>query len=158
MTRPELHQAFVTEYSRPRSNPAIVPQDASKIEAELRTVLPQSYIDFLQRHGAPFTPHILDLVVNTGRDMPDVREFLPAEQVIRSSRLYWSGGMSDKLIGFASDCMGSMFCFRRQAVGTQRPDDAEVWFFDHDYCSERKLVNSFDELIGSLLALKRSGR
>ncbi len=155
MTRVELHKAFVTEYSQPRIAPVAVPQDSAKIEVQLGAILPQSYICFIQTHGAPFTPGILDVVVDSGRDTPDIREFLTDDGVVRASRLYWSGGMSDQLIGFASDCMGSMFCFRRQTAGTLRPDDAAVWFFDHDYRSERKLADSFDDLIFSFLTLRR---
>ena len=155
MTRAELHQTFVTEYSRPPITPIAVPQDAAKTEAELSTVLPQSYLDFLQMHGAPFTPDILGLIVDRGDDMPDIREFLTDDEVVRNSRLYWSGGMSDALIGFASDSMGNMFCFRRQPKGAARPDDAEVWFFDHDFCTEHKVADSFDELIQAYVALKR---
>jgi hypothetical protein len=134
--------------------PVAVPQDGARIEAELGTVLPQSYLQFIHTHGAPFTPSILSLIVESGRDAPDIREFKTPEEAVRDSRLYWSGGMSEELIGLASDCMGSMFCFRRQPAGRARPDDAEVWFFDHDYCAEHKLADSFDGLIRSFVALK----
>src|SRR4051812_39964642 len=139
MTRSELHRLFVTEFSQPRESPVAVPKDLAKIEAEIGTALPQSYVIFIETHGVPFTPGILDLVVEKGRGGPDIQEFFTAEQVVQDSRLYWSGGMSEELIGFASDCMGNMFCFRRRPAGTPRPDDAEVWFFDHDFCAERKL-------------------
>jgi hypothetical protein len=155
MTRSELHLLFVTEYAKDGLSPVPIPQEGETVELALGTVLPQSYLSFLRTHGAPFTPGILKLIVKSGRDTPDLREFLTVEEVVRNSRLYWSGGMSDQLIGFASDCMGSAFCFRRQPVGTKRPDDAEVWFFDHDYCTERALADSFDDWLLSLLKLKR---
>ncbi len=156
MSRSELHQMFVSEFSEARHSPIPVPQVGESIERELGTVLPLSYISFLQTHGAPYTPNILDLIVKNGKDTPDIRQFLTAEDAVRNSQLYWSGGMSHQLIGFASDCMGSMFCFQRLTLGTLRTDDAEVWFFDHDYCIEYKLADSFDGLLLGFLTLKRT--
>jgi hypothetical protein len=76
--------------------------------------------------------------------------------VIEGTRDYWSAGMSEQLVGFASDSLGNLFCFRRVAPGSSRAEDAEVWFFDHDFCSDRKVADSFDEWLLSFLKLKRA--
>ena len=50
--------------------------------------------------------------------------------------------MPDDIIGVASDCMGNMIGFRRQA---ETSDDAPVVFFDFVEVSE--LARSFDEFL-----------
>ncbi|MEX0701594.1 MAG: SMI1/KNR4 family protein [Planctomycetales bacterium] len=65
-TRTELYQRFVAEFSSPAVTKVAAPQDISKIESELGTLLPESYVSFVQEHGAPFTPDILDLIVDSG--------------------------------------------------------------------------------------------
>jgi len=52
--------------------------------------------------------------------------------------------MPDDIIGVASDCMGNMIGFRRQA---ETSDDAPVVFFDHDFVEVSELARSFDEFL-----------
>jgi hypothetical protein len=63
--------------------------------------------------------------------------------------------MSEQLVEFASDSMGNLFCFRRVAPDSPRADDAEVWFFDHEFCRDSKVADSFDAWLLSYLKLKR---
>jgi hypothetical protein len=155
MTRAEIHRQFVTEFAFGDSLGVAVDVDIQGMEQALRTVLPESYIAFIKTQGAVFTPSLLDLVVERNSELRDIRQILPVHEAARNTKLYWSGGMSEDLIGFASDCMGNMFCFRRFPPDTPRPDDAEVWLFDHDYCRNEKCASSFDEWLSSFLKLRR---
>ena len=69
--------------------------------------------------------------------------------------LYWSGGMSPELVGFAGDGMGNLFCFRRLGTAADRPDDAPVWLFDHEFPDrDVQIALSFDDWLTSFLALR----
>lgn len=134
-----------------------VPVDSAgiaQIERDLATVLPQSYVTFMQSHGPVHTPSLLGLIVDGGHEMGDVMVISEPDEVIEGTKAYWSAGMSEQLVGFASDSMGNLFCFRRVPTECIRADDAEVWFFDHDFCTEKKIAASFDEWLASYLKLK----
>jgi hypothetical protein len=77
-------------------------------------------------------------------DHPDIQEFLKPKEAIQNTKLYWSAGMPENVIGIASDCMGNMIGFHRQATPS---DDAPVVFFDHDFVKVRQLASSFDEFL-----------
>jgi hypothetical protein len=49
----------------------------------------------------------------------------------RDTRDSWSGGMPQDLVGFANDAGGNYFCYPRRRHRAP-PDDAPVWFFDHE--------------------------
>jgi hypothetical protein len=156
MTRSEIHQFFVSEFHQGEPPVPVTIHDIQRVERELATVLPQSYATFMQMHGSVHTPSLLSLIVDLEHEQWDVTVISEVAEVIEGTRGYWSAGMSEKLVGFASDSMGIMFCFRRVAPDKPRADDAEVWFFDHDYCSETKVAGSFDEWLLSYLKLKRA--
>lgn len=75
-------------------------------------------------------------------------------EVREGTKSYRSAGMPEHLIGFASDSMGNLFCFRRVTPASPRADDAEVWFFDHEFCGESRVASGFDEWLLSYLRLK----
>ena len=155
MTRSEIHQLFVTEFHRGEPPVPIAAQDIQRVERELTTVLPQAYVTFMRTHGSVHTPSLLSLIVDGEHEQWDVTVISEISEVIEGTKGYWSAGMSDKLVGFASDSMGNLFCFRRVPLDSPRTDDAEVWFFDHDFCSEARVAESFDEWLLGYLKLKR---
>ena len=156
MTRAQIHQRFATEFSDGASTTLVTPAEIDAIERELSTVLPQSYISFVQAHGCIRTPTLLNLTVKAEVDLWAIADFILPTQAATDTKLYWSGGMADTLVGFAGDVMGNLFCFRRLAVGTPRPDDAPVCFFDHEFCDKDiKLADSFDDWLFSYLRLTR---
>jgi hypothetical protein len=107
-------------------------------------------------HGPIRTPSLLKLVVDAQAELWAVDDFIGPSEAVRDTKLYWSGGMSRELAGFAGDGMGDLFCFRRQRTGGSRPDDASVWFFDHEFPDEdHELAKSFDEWLASYLKLSR---
>src|SRR5690348_13586123 len=125
MTRDELHGTFNRLFSTPsmtRELKAIRVDELAQVEAGLSTIFPVSYVAFATKYGAIWTPSILDLV--TGGDSGiapegvsfDVQSFWSADEIIASSKRYWSAGMESNLVGIASDCMGNVFGFRRQQI------------------------------------------
>jgi hypothetical protein len=143
-TRTEIHDGFVSRFhSGKRVRPTAAPQ-LDKIEAALNTRLPEAYRQFMLRHGAVYTPSILDEVADGKLALPDIQEFLKPNQAIANTKMYWSGEMPNDVIGFASDCMGNMIGFRRQSAPS---DDSPVVFFDHDYVEVSEVSASFDEFL-----------
>jgi hypothetical protein len=156
MTRAQIQQEFVAAFSE--GEPAILAtaSDLATMEQELGTSLPQSYVAFMQTHGAIRTPSMLKLVVDTESDLWALEDFITPGEAIRDTKLYWSGGMSAELVGFAGDGMGNLFCFRRLRTGAPRPDDVPVCFFDHEFPdANSELAKSFDEWLASYLKLGR---
>jgi hypothetical protein len=47
-----------------------------------------------------------------------------------------------------------LFCFRGPNANGARPDDAPIWLFDHDFCKESKVADSFDSWLLSYLKLR----
>jgi hypothetical protein len=155
MTRAKIHKLFVSEFHQGEPPVPVAASDIQRIERELATVLPKSYVTFMQSQGSVYTPSLLSLIVDGEHEQWDVTSISKVAEVIEGTRGYWSAGMPEELVGFASDSMGNLFCFRRVDAGSPRADDAEVWFFDHDFCSDSKVAESFDEWLLSYIKLKR---
>jgi hypothetical protein len=114
-------------------------------EVALETHFPTSYRQFLCTHGPLFVPDLWEAVVQRDLGTHPVREFLTPEQVVKDTRLYWSGGMPKDFVGVTGDFMGNLFGFHRTAVNGIRPDDLPVSRFDHDYVRVDPVASSFDE-------------
>jgi hypothetical protein len=158
MTREELHSTFDRLFAARGDRQAISTEELARVEAEMTITFPQAYLDFVTKYGAIYTPSILDLV--TGGDSEtapegasfDVQQFLNAEEIIKNSKLYWSGGMDSQLVGIASDCMGNMFAFRRKQ-SEPRNDDCALLFFDHDFCKVHEESSSFHAWLESFIRM-----
>ena len=156
MTRAQIHEQFVSEFHDGSSVATVTASDLATVERELSIVLPESYRSFILTHGTVRASSLLDLVVDLDAELWAISDFIAPAEIVSDSRLYWSGGMSDQLVGFAGDDMGNMFCLRRSSVSSSRPDDAPVLFFDHEFCDHnRQLADSFDSWLFSYLKLKR---
>jgi cell wall assembly regulator SMI1 len=155
MTQASIHQSFVSEFHQGEPRVPATALDIDRAERELATVLPKSYITFMQTQGAVQTPSLLSLIVDGEHQQWDVMAISEITELIEGTKGYWSAGMSEKLVGFATDSMGNLFCFRRVAPETPRAEDAEVLFFDHEFCSDSKVADSFDEWLLSYLKLKK---
>jgi hypothetical protein len=156
MTRTETHKEFVAAFAEGEHPTLATTTALSAMERELGTLLPQAYLTFMQTHGAVRTPSLPGLVVDAESDLWALADFFAPEEAVGDTKLYWSGGMSTELVGFAGDGMGNMFCFRRLMSVADRPDDAPVWFFDHEFPDDdRELAQSFDGWLGSFLELRK---
>ncbi|MES2507571.1 MAG: SMI1/KNR4 family protein [Verrucomicrobiota bacterium] len=159
MSRDNIHSEFVRLFALD-----VVPgaplREFEEVELRLEVTFPQSLIDFLFRFGPVYTPTILDLVTGGESEIApegasfDVQNFMGPREIEDNTRAYWSGGMDDWLVIFATDCMGNAFGFRRQQL-TPRPDDAVVYVFDHDFGEIKEEAKSFDDWLQSFIHMQR---
>ena len=112
MDRQAIHDRFIKEF---HYGEVIKPSldEIHHIEIELNTVLPQSYIDFITRYGEAYAPSLLSLIVDEDYELFDIQNITSTKETIEGTKMYWSGGMPDDLIGFGNDSMGNMFCFKK---------------------------------------------
>ncbi len=155
MNRSEIHDKFIKEfhYGEPEKFSL---DEIHQIEIELNTVLPQSYIDFMTEYGEAYAPSLLSLIVEEDSELHDLQNITTIKDTIEGTKMYWSGGMPDDLIGFGNDSMGNMFCFKKYDQKSERPNDLPVYFFDHDFVKVSKISNSFDSWLGDYILLKES--
>lgn len=118
--------------------------DLDVVEATLDTRFCEAFRRFMTRHGPTFSPDILEALVNRGWEHPDLQQVFGAQELVEATRGYRSAGMPGDVIGFASDCMGNLFGFRRS---DERQEDAPVVFFDHHELTVSEVATSFDELL-----------
>jgi hypothetical protein len=142
--RAAIHDDFVARFHFGEGKRTASDLKLDEMETALGTRLPAAYRTFMKRHGVVYTPDILKEIVEKNLDHPDVQDILEPREAIVNTRAYWSGGMPDNVIGIASDCMGNMIGFHRQAVSS---DDAPVVFFDHDFVEVYEVAPSFDEFL-----------
>ncbi|MBK1791633.1 SMI1/KNR4 family protein [Persicirhabdus sediminis] len=160
MTRTETHRLF-TESFASSYHEASIPShsDVILVEQNLSRTFPRSYIDFITKYGAVYTPSILDLVTGgENEEAPedasfDVQNFIELSSLIDEAKAHWEAGMSDTMIPIASDCMGNLFGFARQTNET-RPADLPVLVFDHDFGTIENEHDSFDSWLKSFLDMK----
>jgi hypothetical protein len=143
-TRTEIHDGFVSRFHSGKRVAPVAAAKLDKIDAALNTRLPGAYRQFMLRHGAVYTPSILDEIADRRLAQPDIQEFLKPKQAIEYTKMNWSGEMPSDLIGVASDCMGNLIGFRRQLTSS---DDSPVVFFDHDNVEVSEVAPSFDEFL-----------
>ena len=155
MNRSEIHDKFIKEfhYGEPEKFSL---DEIHQIEIELNTVLPQSYIDFMTEYGEAYAPSLLTLIVEEDSELHDLQNITTIKDTIEGTKMYWSGGMPDDLIGFGNDSMGNMFCFKKYDQKSERPNDLPVYFFDHDFVKVIKISDSFDSWLRDYILLKES--
>ena len=155
MNRQEIHEKFIKEFHYGEVEKLSL-HEIHEIEINLNTVLPQSYIDFLTRYSEAYTPSLLSLIVDEDADLYDLQNITSIKDTIEGTKMYWSGGMPDDLIGFGNDSMGNMFCFKKIDPNSERPDDLPVWFFDHEFVDVGQISDSFDSWLEAFILLKES--
>jgi hypothetical protein len=143
-TRAEIHQEFVSRFHSGKRDKPIPDDKLDAVEQALNTKLPASYRQFMNRFGVVYTPSILDEIADRRLEFPDLQEFFKPTDAIKNTKLLWSGEMPQDVIGIATDCMGNIIGFRRQAAAC---DDAPVVFFDHEYVAVSEVASSFDEYL-----------
>ena len=153
MTRLQIHDQFVARFGGSVAFAHYSEEDLRAAEQHLGIFLPESYRAFMVTHGAISSESLLGVIVDTGAELRDLMSFIPAPEINEVSRSSWSAGMRSELIAFAIDCRGSFFCFSRSDLLGEQPDDAPIWFFDHDYCTDEQIAGSFDLWLTAYLSL-----
>ena len=153
MTRSEIHDSFSRRFGSEDERLLVAPAEIGKIETQFNVQLPASYCEFMEKQGAIQCPRLLFQIVDQKADLWPIACFWHLEDIIADTSLYIHGGMSAKLVGFASDSMGNLFGFDRAEISVKK-DDAQVWFFDHDFCEVSVLAKTFDSWLECYLNLK----
>jgi hypothetical protein len=153
MTRSEIQQAFVRRFCPARPEVPVFASDLDQAEERLGVLFPIAYREFATTYGVVSAPILLDLIVKNEASLWDIRSFFSASECADTTEMCRSGGMSARLVAFASDSMGNIFCFDQGDLLNERPDDAPVWFFDHEFCEDSRLSESFDSWLKAYLAL-----
>ena len=153
-TRAEIHQEFVSRFHSGKRPKPITDDKLDAVEQALNTKLPAAYRQFISRFGVVYTPSILDEIADRKLKFPDIQEFFKPMDAIQNTKLFWSGEMPKDVIGIATDCMGNMISFPRQAATC---DDAPVVFFDHEYAKVSEVSPSFDAYLGWYLDHLKGG-
>lgn len=119
-------------------------QDISALESKLNIFLPDSYKYLVSTYGLVHSPNVLTKICDLNADVSAVQDFLSLDDVFSLSKLYEMSGMPKGHILFASDCQGSMFCFKLNDCASQTAD-LPVWFYDQGDRSVKQVSNSFSE-------------
>jgi hypothetical protein len=142
MREADVFQAFVGKWvasAEPVSDLAL-----RELENQLKLALPAAYRRFVTQHGTSYCPGLLSAIVDGQHEFHDLQQFVAVGEIAEATAMYESGGMEFGFVGFASDCMGNMFLFKREDC-TPGAEDAAVWFFDHDFVSIEAEAPSFLE-------------
>jgi cell wall assembly regulator SMI1 len=143
-SRATIHDDFVARFHFGERPLPVTVQQLDAVEAELDSTLPSAFREFMTRHGAVYTPSILDEISDNNIEHPDIQNILDPDKAVEGTKAYWSAGMPTDVIGVASDCMGNIIGFRRRAGFVE---DAPVVFFDHDFDEVTELAPTFDEFL-----------
>ncbi|MBA6264042.1 MAG: hypothetical protein ACI9N3_000448 [Colwellia sp.] len=135
---------FVKNWGSKNAMVPIAIEDINELEVKLAAYLPDSYKYLISNYGLVHTPNVLTKICDLGVDITEVQDFLSLDDVFTLSKLYEMSGMPKGHILFASDCKGSMFCFKLSDCLARQVDSA-VWFYDHGASTVKKVANSFTE-------------
>ncbi|GAA0854900.1 SMI1/KNR4 family protein [Aliiglaciecola litoralis] len=122
----------------------------NSFESELGAKFPKSYKNYknyIIKFGATHNPSLLDSIVESGSELPDLNEFAQVANVVKFNEMYWSGGMPNTVYTFATDCLGNAFCFEISS------ELDEVLVYDTEFDELTSLELTFDELINEYLQI-----
>ena len=133
---------FITLWTHADYAPeAVSNEELERAERRLQVRLPTDYRDAVLQFGLPRpTIELLDAIVDRELDLKDVSDFLGPVEMVTATEDWRDLGLPEELIAFATDSMGSLFCF--PADGETR-EEAPVFFFDHDSGTVELIAPSF---------------
>ena len=152
MSRAELYRRFAQRFHAGKQLRPATEAQVQAAESALGVQWPDSYRRFALCCGAVYSPSILDFVVDRKPGFSDVQQFLTPRQSVTETRR-WDLESAGGCVAFAYDCAGNLFAFRDLPVSPPRPDDAALWFFDHEADTVTGECRSFDEWLDRFLAL-----
>jgi len=145
-------QVFFERFNKNDDAKPIKQLDIDKIENEFVINLPNDYKDFIKRFGDTWTPGILDIIVDSEKELNDIQQIWTIDQIIYDKKNEWTSQLYVDIIPFASDCMGNIFGFITSDLKKENVE-SPVYFFDHDFDTVEKICESFTELIDKYIEL-----
>jgi hypothetical protein len=142
---------FTEAWVHPDFGPVPVsPEALDRAEARLETYLPRSFRECMIQVGPPSTAlSLLSTIVDRRLDIPDIGDFLGPEELIATTESWRESGLPENMVAFATTGGGDLYCFEVVPEDAAVPDDAVVWYFDH----EEQAVESLDLPFSKWLAL-----
>lgn len=122
--------------------------ELSDVERRLGIGFPADYRQAVLEVGLPRpTTALLDAIVERELDLDSVGDFYSPAEIGEETTAWREMGMPDRLVAFASDGCGNMFCFDTAPEdGASAPGQA-VWLYDHDFESVKQVAASFSDWI-----------
>ena len=135
-------KTFVRSWVHPDYRPApVLPEALDRAEARFETHLPRSYRECMINVGpASAGLSLLSTIADRRLDIPDIHDFLTPEELIETTADWREFGLQEDMIAFATTGEGDLYCFEQVPQNASVPDDALVWYFDH----EERIVESLD--------------
>jgi hypothetical protein len=126
------------------------PEALDRVEARFETYLPRCFRQCLEQVGPP-SPGLalLSAIVDQRLSVPSLGDFLEPDEMIETTWDWHRAGLPEDMVAFATDVGGNLYCFQVVPETEPVPDDATVWYFDH----EEREVESLDLAFSKWLAL-----
>lgn len=99
---------------------------------------------------------LLSSIADQGLLLEDLSEFLSPNAMIESTVDWREMGLSETLVAFAVQGSGDLFCFETSDATQTAPEDAIVWYFDHEEGESSSLEMTFTDWIRQYAELKNS--
>ncbi|WP_423999377.1 SMI1/KNR4 family protein [Maribacter sp. IgM3_T14_3] len=148
-----IFQEFSSNYDNKAEVQKVPLTDIENLESEFNIYVPNEFKIFLMDFGTPWTPDILDIIVDDELDLIDVQNFWTIESIIEDKKNGWTSQISTDLIPFSSDCMGSIFGFSTMDL-KEKKESVPIYFFDHDLDTVTKVAETFSEWIDQFNRIK----
>jgi len=133
---------FIALLTHPEYPPDAVSLEAlESAERHLGTSFPPDYRNAVLQVGLPRpTIELLNTIVDRALDLRDVSEFLSPAEIVTVTQDWRDLGLPKELVAFATDCMGSLFCF---PTASDPSGLTPVFYFDHDSGAVDLIAPSF---------------
>ena len=125
---------FVGAWVHPDYGPIPVSEEAlDRAEARLETYFPRFYRQCMVEVGPPCTAlSLLSTIVDRSLDLPSIGDFLTPEDIMSTTERWREAGLPENMIAFANSGGGDLYCFEVVPEDAMVPEDAVVWYFDHE--------------------------
>src|SRR5690349_6314262 len=136
---------FIEMWTHPdHPSETVTSEQFRTVESTFDFFYPADYKAEIERCGLP-RPKIalLNAIAERELAISDVSNFLNPVEAAETTRDWQPIGLPRNLIAFATDCMGSLFCFNVDDLRSENVDRSPVWFFDHDFGTSEIVAPSF---------------
>ena len=150
-----IYREFVEKWTHPDYRPIPLTEAAlDAFERRIGAKLPVSYREFMSLHGpVSVTSSLLSSIIAAGQKVPDFQAFLNPQEAIDQTQSWRALGLPRDRFAIASDSSGNLFCLKYDLVNRQ--DDAPIFFFDHDFGSNKKIFPSFVKWLDQIASVEK---
>jgi len=154
----QVFSTFVEKWVHRDYPPQPVPAESlDRVEARLKTLLPKSYRLFMQSIGpASADLSLLSAIVDQRLNLDDLQEFFASEAVVEQTEIWRKIRLPETLLAFAAQGSGDLFCFEVVPQKSPAPEDAKVWYFNHEEGEASNLEVSFIPWLAQYAAIAKS--